>query len=361
MLQTALHDWHVSHGGRMVDFAGWHMPIQYTSIVDEHHAVRQKGGLFDISHMGRIWFSGPGALPLLDKLLTNDVSKMKVNQVRYSLICREDGGILDDVLIYRFEDRYLLVVNGANREKVAEWVNRHKGDSDVVVDDATLRTSMIALQGPISQSLLQPAVSCQLSEIKYYYAAQANAFGVPAIISRTGYTGEDGFELIVDNEHGPAIWQELIDAGSASGLLPCGLGCRDTLRLEAGMPLYGHEMDEAVNPLVAGLAFGVKLDKPDFIGKTAIVQAAGLGKLPHRIGFKAEGKRIPRQGAELYDGDKKLGQVTSGTFSPTLQIALGMGYVPEEYDVPGKVIEVDLRGKREPLTVVSLPFYKRAK
>lgn len=361
MLQTALHDWHVSHGGRMVDFAGWHMPIQYTTIVEEHHVVRQKAGLFDISHMGRIWFTGPGALPLLDKLLTNDVSRMKVGQVRYSLICREDGGILDDVLIYRFEDRYLLVVNGANRDKIIAWIDHHKGDAEVVVDDSTMRTTMIALQGPEAQALLQPAVTSRLSDLKYYQAVETQAFGVPAVISRTGYTGEDGFELIVDNEHGTAIWQELIDSGRGVGLLPCGLGCRDTLRLEAAMPLYGHEMDESINPLVAGLSFGVKLEKPNFIGKTAIVQAAGTGKLPHRIGFKAEGKRIPRQGAELYDGDKKLGEVTSGTFSPTLQLAIGMGYVPEEYDVPGKVIEVDLRGKREPLTIVALPFYKRSK
>ncbi|WP_437186573.1 glycine cleavage system aminomethyltransferase GcvT [Planctomicrobium sp. SH668] len=361
MLQTALHDWHASHGGRMVDFAGWHMPIQYTSIVEEHHAVRQHAGLFDISHMGRVWFSGPGATEFLNLILTNDVSKMHPGQIRYSLVCREDGGILDDVLIYRFAEKYLLVVNGANREKILGWIEKHRAGYDVQIEDSTLATTMIAIQGPQAEELLQPFVEAELGQIKYYYGVETRAFGVPAVISRTGYTGEDGFELSVDNASGVAAWEQLIQAGVAIGLVPCGLGCRDTLRLEAAMPLYGHEMDESVNPLTSGLAFGVKLDKSNFIGKEALAAVATQPDLPKRIGLKLSGKRIARQGAEIYSGDLKLGDITSGTFSPTLQESLAMGYVPASHATPGKEVEIDIRGKRETATVVALPFYKRAK
>lgn len=359
MLQTALHDWHQEHGGRMVDFAGWHMPIQYSTIVDEHQAVRTQAGLFDISHMGRIRFEGADAIRFLDHLLTNHVAKMTPGQVRYSLICREDGGILDDVLIYHFPRRELLVVNGANREKIVNWIHQHQAGFDVAVNDVTIQTAMIALQGPKSLELLQPFVECSLSEMKYYHASETTAFGVPAIVSRTGYTGEDGFEITVDQQHARAVWQELIDAGRETGLLPCGLGCRDTLRLEAGMPLYGHEMDEQVDPLTAGLKFGVKLDKPEFIGKESLEKQTARQDLPQRVGVQLEGKRIARQGAELFQGTQRLGAITSGTFSPTLQSSLAMGYVPSEFAVPGTMIEVDIRGKREPARVVKLPFYRR--
>jgi len=359
MLQTALYDWHVTHGGRMVDFAGWHMPIQYSSIVEEHQAVRERAGLFDISHMGRIWFEGPDAEKFLDHLLTNHVAKMQDGQVRYSMICREDGGILDDVLIYRFPDKYLLVVNGSNREKIVKWIQQHQGSFTVAWKDVTQETCMVAIQGPHATALLQQFVDCDLDTIKYYQAREATAFGIPAVISRTGYTGEDGFELTIDNSVADSVWQQLIDAGKSIGLVPCGLGCRDTLRLEAGMPLYGHEMDENVNPIVAGLSFGVKLDKPEFIGKQALVEQASRSDLPHRVGLQLDGKRIARQGAELYQGEEKLGSVTSGTFSPTQQASLAMGYVTASAAVPGTIIDVDIRGKREPARVVALPFYKR--
>lgn len=359
MLQTALHDWHQAHGGRMVDFAGWHMPIQYSTIVDEHQAVRTNAGLFDISHMGRLWFDGPDAERFLDHLLTNHVAKIKPGQIRYSLVCQDDGGILDDVLIYRFPQRDLLVVNGANREKILDWIARHRDGFQVNVSDVTTQTAMIALQGPKSLELLQPFVEGDLSSLKYYHARETTALGVPAIVSRTGYTGEDGFEVTVDQQHARSVWQELIDAGREQGLLPCGLGCRDTLRLEAGMPLYGHEMDEQVDPLTAGLAFGVKLDKADFIGKAALTALAARSDLPRRVGLQLTGKRIARQGAELFQESQRLGVVTSGTFSPTLQAALAMGYVPASFAVPGTLIDVDIRGKREPARVVELPFYRR--
>jgi len=360
MLQTALHDWHSSNGGRMVEFAGWHMPIQYGSIVEEHHAVRQRVGLFDIAHMGRLWFRGPDQIAFLDRFVTNNVVKIKPGQVRYSLVCRDDGGILDDVLIYRFADECLLVVNGANREKIVEWINSHPGSENATFVDRTLETCMVALQGPNAQTLLQPHVNFDLSEIKYYNARQGTAFGMPAVISRTGYTGEDGFELIVENAQAVSLWTKLLEAGQEFSIRPCGLGCRDTLRLEAAMPLYGHEMDESVDPYTANLSFGVKLDKADFIGKEALTRLSQRGDLPKRVGLQLDGKRIARQGSEIYFESQKVGIVTSGTFSPTLERSLAMGSVNVEVSEPGSVLEIDIRGKREPARVVPLPFYKRS-
>ncbi len=363
MLQTALHDWHTAAGARMVDFADWHMPIQYSSIVEEHHAVRKQAGLFDIAHMGRIWFSGPDQIPFLDHLLTNHVVNMKLGQVRYSLLCREDGGILDDVLVYRFEDRALLVVNGANRLKVVDWINQHKDSYDVNVDDATCATFMLAIQGPQAEAILAPKVATELNEIKYYYAVQTEVLGHSALVSRTGYTGEDGFEIIVDNEHGLEVWTSLIEAKNGetgeSQVTACGLGCRDTLRLEAGMPLYGHEMDESMDPLTAGLRFAVKLKKDDFIGREAIAAIDSKGNLPQRVGVELEGRRIAREGALLMLGDQQIGHISSGTFSPTFEKSIAMGYVEAASATVGTEVEVDIRGKRVPAQIVALPFYKR--
>ncbi len=359
MLQTALHDWHSSNGGRMVEFAGWHMPIQYGSIVEEHNTVRQRVGMFDIAHMGRIWFRGPDREALLERFVTNSVAKIKTGQVRYSLVCRPDGGILDDVLIYKFENEILLVVNGANREKIVEWIKSHPGSEDATFVDTTTDTFMLALQGPLSQAMLQPHVDFDLADLKYYTSCHGNVFGVPAVISRTGYTGEDGFEIIVDNAEAVNVWTRLLEVGAESGIRPCGLGCRDTLRLEAGMPLYGHEMDETVNPYTASLAFGVRLEKPDYIGKAALEQIAKRDDLPKRVGLQLGGKRIARQGAEVYFESEKIGVVTSGTFSPTLERSLAMASISSKLSEPGTILEVDLRGKREPARVVPLPFYKR--
>ncbi|MCA8995388.1 MAG: glycine cleavage system aminomethyltransferase GcvT [Planctomycetaceae bacterium] len=360
MLNTALHDWHSSHGGRMVDFAGWQMPVQFTSIVEEHHAVRQGVGLFDIAHMGRLWFSGPDAERFLDHILTNHVAKMKVGQVRYSLVCRADGGILDDVLVYRFDDRFLLVVNASNRQKIVHWVDSHRGDYDVEFTDETEQSFMVAIQGPQALPLLQPHTETDLGSMKYYGVTQGQVAGHEATISRTGYTGEDGFEVIISKQNAESLWDALLKESSGISPLPCGLGCRDTLRLEAAMPLYGHEMDESVDPITAGLGFGVKLDKDVFIGKEAIAQVKERDDLPHRIGLKLSGKRIARQGAELYVGETRVGHVSSGTFSPTLQESIAMGYLPVEYIAQGTAVDVDIRGKREPAHVVALPFYKRS-
>lgn len=359
MIKTALHDWHVSAGGRMVEFAGWHMPIQYTTIVQEHHAVRKRAGVFDIAHMGRLRFRGPDTIRFLDHVVTNHVAKIFVGQVRYSLVCNETGGILDDILISRFDDECLLVVNGANREKIVNWLERHRGGFDVEMTDETRSTFMLALQGPESQAILQPHVDCDLAQVRYYRTVRGRAFGVEAILSRTGYTGEDGFELIVPDADAVRVWQAVVDAGAAGGLVPCGLGCRDTLRLEAAMPLYGHEMDETVDPLTAGLEFGVKLEKEDFIGKPALVQMSTRRDLPKRVGIELAGKRIAREGAGLLKEGKSIGRVTSGTFSPTLEKSIAMGYVTAAHAEPGTAIDVDIRGRTEPATVVPLPFYRR--
>lgn len=359
MLETVLHDWHVSAEARMVDFAGWHMPIMYTSIVDEHHAVRKQSGLFDIAHMGRLWFAGPDACEFLDHILTNHVAKMDVGQVRYSLVCREDGGILDDVLIYRFVDRYLLVVNGANREKIVEWIGSQQGGFDFAFHDETLSSFMLAIQGPQAEAILSPHVDTSLGEISYYHTIESKVFGKQAIVSRTGYTGEDGFEVIVPLEDGVDLWTAVMEAGGES-ITACGLGCRDTLRLEAAMPLYGHEMDESVDPVTAGLGFGVKLKKDGFVGKAAIEEIKTRSDVPKRVGVELAGRRIAREGALLIVDGRQVGHITSGTFSPTLEKSIGMGYVEKSFAVPGSEIEVEIRGKREPARVVALPFYKRS-
>ena len=245
MNRTALYDWHVAHNGRMVDFAGWEMPIQYTSIVEEHQSVRRHAGLFDIAHMGRLRFSGPDAQQQLDVLLTNDVTRLKQGQVRYSLVCNELGGILDDVLVYGLEDSFLLVVNASNREKIVAWIDRHRGPFDVDVADETPGTFMLALQGPAAVRLLGGHVDHDLAGMQYYTTVETRTAGVRSTVSRTGYTGEDGFEVIVPSEEGPRLWETFMAEGDPPQA--CGLGCRDTLRLEAAMPLYGHELDESTD------------------------------------------------------------------------------------------------------------------
>lgn len=342
----------------MVDFAGWQMPIMYTSIVEEHNAVREQVGMFDIAHMGRLWFSGADASLFLDLILTNHVEQMKEGQVRYSLVCNEEGGILDDVLVYKFSDRYLLVVNGANREKIVQWIESQRNSLQFEFKDETKSSFMLAIQGPLAENLLQPFVACTLADIPYYCVTSTLFEGIPVVISRTGYTGEDGFELICDTAEAISIWQKLLDAGGET-IRPCGLGCRDTLRLEAAMPLYGHEMDESVDPNTAGLSFGVKLNKADFIGKEAIEKIKSQGKLTKRVGVELAGRRIAREGATFVSGEETVGHVTSGTFSPTLEKSIAMGYLSAELAIPGTEIEVDIRGKREPAKVVKLPFYKR--
>lgn len=361
MLKTPLHDWHVAHGGRMVDFAGWAMPVQYSTITEEHQAVRTAAGLFDISHMGRLYLTGPDAVLLAERFVTCRVATMEPWQVRYGLVTNESGGVLDDVLVYRLPVRGVwVVVNACNREKIVEWIDRHRGHRDTDLADTTLQSAMIAVQGPAAAGVLWPHVEGVPERPKYYRFCTAKVFGFPLLLSRTGYTGEDGYELIVGAAQATAVWERLLEVGEDAGLLPCGLGCRDTLRLEAGMPLYGHELTEEIDPISAGLSFAVSLDK-EFVGRDAIAKAAERTPEKVRVGLRLAGKRIAREGTPLLAGEESVGVVTSGTFSPTLQASIAMGYVAARHAEPGARLEGDLRGKREEATVVPLPFYRRKK
>lgn len=361
LLQTPFHAWHASHGGRMVEFGGWHMPVQYSTIVEEHSAVRNSAGLFDISHMGRLRFSGDDACAFLDYLLTNDVARLKVGQVRYSLVTKEDGGVLDDVLVYRLPESYMLVVNASNRTKIVDWIGQHLSKFNVNFEDQTLTHSMIAVQGPKAIDIISALGADNASDHKYYSVSEMTVAGMTALVSRTGYTGEDGFELIVPSDQGMDLWNQLLEAGKPFDLQACGLACRDTLRLEAAMPLYGHELNEDTDPLTAGLAFAVKLDVADFIGKETLAKIAESPSTKVRVGLELEGKRIAREGAAILSDDNQIGEVTSGTFSPTLQKTIAMGYVDRAMSELGTSVEIDIRGKRHAVKVVALPFYKRAK
>jgi aminomethyltransferase len=356
-LRTPLYDWHVAHGARMVDFAGWDMPIQYSTIMEEHTTVRSAAGVFDISHMGRLSIGGSDALDLIQHLWTNNVATMKDFQVRYGLICNEKGGIRDDVLVYRYPYGWSMVVNASNREKIATWIAEHKGTRNAEVQDRTTATVMIAIQGPKAVALCKGLTECDASQLAYYYAAPTRCLGQQCVVSRTGYTGEDGLEFMIGAAHGVALWEELIQRDAK----PCGLGARDTLRLEAAMPLYGHELTEEIDPLQAGLGWAVKFEKGDFLGREALLKRRDDASSRKRVGLELAGKRIAREGAKVMRDGKEIGKVCSGTFGPTLQKAVAMAYVDPACTEIGAVCEVDIRGKAEAARVVKLPFYQRKK
>ncbi len=367
LARTPLYDWHVAHGGRMVDFAGWSMPVQYTSIGEEHNATRNAVGVFDISHMGRLRFSGPNVGQFLDSIVTRRVIDLKPTQIRYGLVCNEDGGILDDVLVYGGSldgtQPYSMVVNAGNREKIIEWLNLHAAETKVSVADDTHRTAMIAVQGPNAIALIQPLVELPspIAHVRYYNYADGKFEGAPVLISRTGYTGEDGVEIICDADQAPKIWEHLFEEAEKRGGKACGLGARDTLRLEAAMPLYGHELSEAINPLQAGLKFAVNLGGREFIGSKALERLAQDQTQPVRVGLQLDGKRVPRQGCTVLQSEEAVGEVTSGTFSPTFQRPIAMAYVKPTAKATGTQLSVDIRGTRHPAIVVPLPFYQRGK
>jgi aminomethyltransferase len=356
--RTVLYDQHVALGARMAPFAGWDMPIVYSSIIEEHQAVRTAWGVFDISHMGRIEISGPEAVALVQYVCTNNAATMKEGQVKYSLICNEDGGVQDDVLVYRWPDRFGLVVNAANREKVLQCLFRHRVQRAAAIEDQTLATCMVAAQGPQAVDACRGLVPADLDALGYYYALRTTYAGQECLVSRTGYTGEDGLEFVVPAEQGQRLWQELLRRGGK----PCGLGARDTLRLEAGMPLYGHELDEGTDPFQAGLGWAVKFDKGDFLGSARLQERRQDTSLPRRVGLELAGKRIAREGCPVLasqESGEVIGRVTSGTLAPTLQRSIAMAYVRPPYDAPGTAVAVDIRGRRETATVVKLPFYSR--
>ncbi len=361
---TPLHAWHSSHGGRMVDFAGWSMPVQFTSIIEEHTATRTAAGLFDISHMGRLEFTGAGALALLDRIVTRRVVHLKPGGIRYALATNQQGGILDDVLVYHLQrcdgsTRVLMVVNAANREKMVRWIETQRGDDDTTLTDLTSETAMIAVQGPAAVALVDPMLDVSLAKMKYYGGTIARLEDFEVVVSRTGYTGEDGCELWVPAGKAIDVWQRLLDDGHDVGTVPVGLAARDTLRLEAAMPLYGHELSEQIHPFQAGLQFAVQLDRHDFVGHDALVVAKQDTTCPVRVGLTLEGRRVPREHYRLLDHGTDIGEVTSGTFSPTLGRPIAMGYVPPRLRTPGTVLEIDVRGRHLPATVVELPFYTR--
>lgn len=372
LLKTPLHPWHGSHGGRLVDFAGWEMPVQYTSIVDEHVATRTAIGLFDISHMGRLQFDGDGALPFLDRLVTRRVANMKPGQIRYSLVTNEQGGILDDVLVYYLPpraghlqnhdgaSRVMMVVNASNRVKIISWLQRHQRKTEqVTLRDLTRETAMLAVQGPAAIELISPWVDVDLRGMKYYTGAIAQLGAVEVVISRTGYTGEDGCELMVRAPAALDIWQQILDQGRSRGARPVGLAARDTLRLEAGMPLYGHELSEQLHPFQAGLGFAVQTDQRDFIGRDALVIARSDVACRRRVGLRLPDRRVPREHYPVVLDGRAVGEVTSGTFSPTLDRPIAMAYVEPSAATSGQTLQVDIRGRLAPAEVADLPFYTR--
>ena len=354
-LRTPLHAWHVAHQARMVAFGGWDMPVQYTGIIEEHKAVRGGAGLFDIGHMARLSFTGPDAPGFLESVFTNSVASMKVGQVRYGLILNDRGGILDDVLVYRFRDHFEAVVNAGNRVKILDWFTGQLGELDCKIVDHTFETAMIAIQGPHAVALVDGVFADDVSKLKYYYAMHTTWGGFAVTVSRTGYTGEDGFEIVIPSALGVPLWEALI----ARGALPCGLGSRDTLRLEAAMPLYGHELSEQIDPIQAKLEWAVKMDKGDFRGRAALLNR--LPALPDRIGLLLDGKRAAREGSMLFAEGSAVGIVTSGSYVPHLQQSIAMGYLPKNFSPVGTELLVDLRGTKLPATVVALPFYTRSK
>jgi aminomethyltransferase len=364
MRHTALVERHRALGARLIDFAGWDMPVSYSGILEEHRAVRERVGLFDLSHMGEVWVSGPGAAAGLAAALVSDPTRLAEGRAHYSMICAEDGGIIDDLIVYRVApERFMVVPNASNREAVAAALRERLTGHDAALDDASLRTSLVAVQGPKAADLLQPLTDVDLAPLKYYAIAAGHACGQPVHIARTGYTGEDGFELFLDWDLAGPVWDTLLEAGAPYQILPCGLGARDTLRLEAGMPLYGNELDRDTNPFDAGLGRVVKLDKPnDFVGRAALEKVAAEGPTKQLVGLKMRGRNIARHGypVSLPGGGQEAGIVTSGAPSPTLGVPIAMAYVPPANSAVGTMVEVTVRSTQAEADIVQLPFYKRS-
>jgi aminomethyltransferase len=366
--KTSLHAEHLRLSGKMVDFGGWDLPIQYSGVIDEHLACRTNAGIFDVSHMGEIDVHGERAEEYLNFLVTNDVSKLTPGQAQYTVMCHEDGGIVDDLVIYRrASDHFLLVVNASNKDKDFQHLlnvkSRFNQDSaQLIVSDVSSSYTQIAVQGPKALQIVSELSSEPLNELRNYCFTEGRLAGtIPSLIARTGYTGEDGFELYVPWEAGPELWQSLLEVGTPLGMKPCGLGARDTLRLEMKYPLYGNELSDTTHPLEAGLAWVVKLGKNDFMGRPALLRTKELGISRQLVGIKMLDKGIPRHGYSLYsaDGEQKIGELTSGTQSPSLRVPVGIGFVDVRFAKPGTLVTVEIRGARIPAEIVPTPFYRR--
>jgi aminomethyltransferase len=359
--RTALHATHLAHGARMVPFGGWDMPVEYSGITAEHLAVRTAAGLFDVSHMGQIELAGPNALAAVQHLTSNDAAKLQVNQAQYSALTTPDGTFVDDVLVYRMgPSHYLLVVNASNIEKDHAWIVQHApAAGDVAVVNSSDRYALVAVQGPKARAIVQGLTAIPLETMKYYWFAHGEIAGIRGTVSRTGYTGEDGYEVFVPPAQAPALWEALMQAGASHGLVPCGLGARDTLRLEAAMRLYGNDMDESTTVLECDLGWIVGWNKPAFLGHEVLRTQKAEGVRRIIVGFEMVDRAIARHGHPVRHQGREVGQVTSGTQTPFLKKAIGMAYVPTALAAPGTDLEIDVRGRAARARVVPLPFYKR--
>ena len=357
-LKTPLYEVHEKLKGKIVPFGGYLLPVQYEGVIAEHLAVRYDAGLFDVSHMGEITFKGKGALKSLNHILTNDFTNMPIGKVRYSLMCNEDGGIIDDLLVYKLdEDDYYVVVNASNRLKDFEHMKNNILE-DTIIEDISDNVGQVALQGPKAKDIMLEILKEEDLPLKYYTLKNhVDINGMDCLISFTGYTGENGYEIYTANENVVKLWNLLLEKGKKYNLVPCGLGARDTLRLEAAMPLYGHEMDDNINPFETGLSMGVKMDKEEFIGKKGLIEK-GEAKIA-RVGLKIIDKGVLREHQDVFVGDKKIGHTTSGTFSPLFKTSIAMALIDKEYANIDGIVEVDVRGRRLKARIVELPFYKK--
>ena len=364
--RTPLNNAHRQLGGRMVDFGGWDMPVQYPAgTIEEHLRTRTHAGLFDVSHMGEIDVRGSDAIPFVNRLTSNDVTKLVDGQAQYSALTTTSGTVIDDLLVYRLSgDHLLLVVNAGTTDKDWEWIKSHHNGESVELRNASAEYCQLALQGPDAETILQPLTELPLSEIKYYHFHHGTVDGVSGIVSRTGYTGEDGFEVYAPADRAEQLWNKMLDAGNMgapTGVLPCGLAARNTLRLEAGMALYGHEIDENTTLLEANLGWICKLDKGDFVGREALAQQKAAGIKRRLVGFEVTERGIARDDQDVLVNDEKVGKVTSGSPAPFLKKNIGMAYVPVEHASVGQEIKIDVRGKLVGAQIVKTPFYKRNK
>jgi len=359
--KTALYEEHLSLKGKMVNYAGWLLPVQYEGLIPEHNAVRETAGIFDVSHMGTILVKGKDARPYLDYIMTNDISNQRQNQVLYTFMCNPDGGVVDDLLVYKYNDeKFLLVVNAANLEKDYRWLEDHRANYQVYLEDKSPETSILALQGPKAEEILQKLIDIDLKELKFFnFRDGVKIDKIEAMVSRTGYTGEDGFEIFTNNEDVVKLWRKLLEVGSHYGLKPAGLGSRDTLRFEAALPLYGNELSEDISPLEAGLKFFVKLKKEsNFIGKDRLIDQWEKGLDRVLVGFELLERGIPREGYEVYKEDKKIGHVTTGYMSPTLNKSIGNALIQADQAELGEEIQVKIRNRMVKAKIIDKNFLK---
>lgn len=359
--KTRLYDTHLKYGGKIIEFAGWLLPVQYEGIIEEHQAVRNQAGLFDVSHMGEVEITGKEAFNYVQNLVTNDISTLCDNQVIYTLMCYEHGGVVDDLLVYKFSnEHYFLVINAGNIDKDYEWMLKNKGSYEVQIKNLSKEFSELALQGPAAQHILQKLTKTNLEELKFFHCNRNIMIDeVKCLVSRTGYTGEDGFEIYVSNEHIEKLWDSILAAGKDEGIKPTGLGCRDTLRFEAALPLYGHEISDSITPLEAGLGFFVKLNKENFIGRDALIKQKQEGLKRKLVGFEMKERGIPRNGYEVVVRGENIGIVTTGYMSPSLRKNIGLALIDAKYAELGTEIQILIRNKAVKAEVISKKFYNK--